>query len=313
MSPQTPDPAPPERLDGAATRAQPLIDVRDLAVSFKVDGGIVDAVKRVSFQLYRGETVAIVGEFGIGQIRHGSRRHGAAERRATVKAPSRILLDGEDMLRFSPKGATQAARRTPRDDLPGTDELAQPGLYDRRADRRGDPHPSDGSRASGAGARARIAGGGQHTAAGGAAASIPAPIIGRPAPARDDRHGARQPAGRADRRRADDCARRDGAGANPGADARSATPSRHGDHSHHPRSDDRSTAVRGLRLCHATRRGEGAQRHRSAVRRSAPSLHDAAPEFRAARRRARDPSDAPDRSSKGERCGSPSRSRRAAG
>ena len=44
---------------------------------------------------------------------------------------------------------------------------------------------------------------------------LPAPAFGRPAPARDDRHGARQRAGPADRRRADDRARRHRAGADP--------------------------------------------------------------------------------------------------
>ncbi len=101
MSPQTPDPAPPERLDGPRAGSA-LIDVRDLAVSFKVDGGIVDAVKRVSFQLYRGETVAIVGESGSGKSVTARAIMGLLTRRAIVKAPSRILLEGADMLRFSP-------------------------------------------------------------------------------------------------------------------------------------------------------------------------------------------------------------------
>ena len=50
------------------------------------------------------------------------------------------------------------------------------------------------------------------------AARLSASIVGRHEPARDDRHGARLPAQTADRRRADDRARRN----DPGADPRSA-------------------------------------------------------------------------------------------
>ena len=52
----------------------------------------------------------------------------------------------------------------------------------------------------------------------GARARLPAPVLGRHAPARDDRDGARPQPGRADRRRADDRARRDRPGADPRAD-----------------------------------------------------------------------------------------------
>ena len=58
--------------------------------------------------------------------------------------------------------------------------------------------------------------------AGEAARRLSAPALRRPAPARDDRHGARQRAGPADRRRADDGARRHRPGADPRAARRPA-------------------------------------------------------------------------------------------
>ena len=46
---------------------KPVLQVRDLKVRFVQDGGIVEAVKGVNFEVGRGEVVAIVGESGSGK------------------------------------------------------------------------------------------------------------------------------------------------------------------------------------------------------------------------------------------------------
>ncbi len=45
----------------------PLLQVKDLSVDFKVEGGQSHAVKHISFELNAGETLAIVGESGSGK------------------------------------------------------------------------------------------------------------------------------------------------------------------------------------------------------------------------------------------------------
>jgi microcin C transport system ATP-binding protein len=46
---------------------QPLLDVRDLSVAFRHGGGTSVAVDRISFEIRRGECVALVGESGSGK------------------------------------------------------------------------------------------------------------------------------------------------------------------------------------------------------------------------------------------------------
>ncbi|MFI4997864.1 MAG: ABC transporter ATP-binding protein [Hyphomicrobiales bacterium] len=93
--------APAERYDLNSHVRPLLLDARNIGVTFKVEGGSVEAVRDVSFQLHKGETIAIVGESGSGKSVTARTIMSLLSRRATVAPEARILLDGQDILKFS--------------------------------------------------------------------------------------------------------------------------------------------------------------------------------------------------------------------
>lgn len=95
--------APDERFDLGGHGRELILDVRNIAVNFKVEGGIVEAVKDVSFQLHKGETIAIVGESGSGKSVTARTIMGLLTKRATVLPDARIMLAGDNIIDYSEK------------------------------------------------------------------------------------------------------------------------------------------------------------------------------------------------------------------
>jgi peptide/nickel transport system ATP-binding protein len=93
--------APTERYDLNAHGRELILDARGVAVTFKVEGGTVDAVRDVSFQLHKGETIAVVGESGSGKSVTARTVMGLLSKRATVAKNARILFEGQNVLAFS--------------------------------------------------------------------------------------------------------------------------------------------------------------------------------------------------------------------
>ncbi len=75
---------------------EPILQVSNLKISFRAYGGIVQAVRGVSFDLYRGETVAIVGESGSGKSVSTKAIMGILPGNAIIEEGS-ILYDGMDL------------------------------------------------------------------------------------------------------------------------------------------------------------------------------------------------------------------------
>ncbi len=95
--------APPVRHDHDGRKESPVIDARNIGVNFKVEHGTVEAVKDISFQLYRGETIAIVGESGSGKSVTARTVMGLLSKRAVISPRSTVEYDGNNILKFSEK------------------------------------------------------------------------------------------------------------------------------------------------------------------------------------------------------------------
>ena len=178
---------------------------------------------------------------------------GLNSKRNTDHRAARRSGRATDLLTMKPSDLRAGPRGRDLDDLPGSDDLAEPGAHDRTPADRGGPAAPRRDQAGRALEGARAAEGGRHPAGRDAHRRLPAPVLGRHAPARDDRDGADQRPRPADRRRADDRARRDDAGADPLVDEDAAGGLRQRDHHDHARPR-RRRRDRGRRARHV--RGE---------------------------------------------------------
>ena len=76
------------------------LEVKNLIISFRTQGGKVQAVRDISFDLYKGETLAIVGESGSGKSVTNRAIIGILAGNSIVEG-GEIIYDGQDLLKIS--------------------------------------------------------------------------------------------------------------------------------------------------------------------------------------------------------------------
>ena len=76
------------------------LEVKNLRISFKTANGKVQAVRDISFDLNRGETLAIVGESGSGKSVTSKSMLGILAGNAIIES-GEIIYDGKDLLKLS--------------------------------------------------------------------------------------------------------------------------------------------------------------------------------------------------------------------
>ncbi|WP_331660998.1 oligopeptide/dipeptide ABC transporter ATP-binding protein [Lachnoclostridium sp.] len=77
-----------------------ILDIKNLRISFRTNNGRVKAVRNISFELNKGETIAIVGESGSGKSVTARALMGILAPNAIVEG-GEILYDGMDLMKIT--------------------------------------------------------------------------------------------------------------------------------------------------------------------------------------------------------------------
>ena len=204
-----------------------LLEIENLVVEFQTATGPFRAVDGVSLSVDPREVLAIVGESGSGKSVSMLAVMGLLPWTAKVTADT-MIFDGRDLLTLSVAERRKMVGKDMamifQEPMASLNPCFTVGFQIEEVlkvhmgiDRRPAPRPGD-----------RTSEAGRHPAAGRAAWFLSAPDVGRPVPARDDRHRDRLQSEAVDRRRADHGARRDDPEADPRPSGPAAGRVRHG-------------------------------------------------------------------------------------
>ena len=79
----------------------PIITVQDLSISFRQGSHQVDAVQQVSFELYKGETLALVGESGSGKSVTAHALTRLLPEKTTLYADGSVRFENQELLKLT--------------------------------------------------------------------------------------------------------------------------------------------------------------------------------------------------------------------
>ena len=268
-----------DRLEGSA---DPVLEIRDLSVEFVTSRGRVRALRHTGLQVPQGRIVGIVGESGSGKSTLILGALALLPGNAEVTS-GEVIFAGRDVLKLSPAALRDlrgnriaVVFQDPMTSLNPVLSIAD--ADDRHPVPRAPDRPPREAPARGPHAAAR-----RHPRSREPDRRLPAPVLGRHAPADRDRDGAARRPRSLDRRRADDRARRHPRGADHPSAARAAGELRGLDPVRlaQSRPDRRALRPGGGDVC---RRGGGGGPGSRPVPPPAPSLHPGAPGLRAGER-----------------------------
>ncbi|QGJ71512.1 Dipeptide ABC transporter ATP-binding protein DppD [Planctomycetales bacterium 10988] len=80
---------------------EPILQIQDLQVGFRIEEGMLPAVEGVSFEVFPGETIGIVGESGSGKSVTNLAYLGLLPMPPGVIAGGKALFEGKDLLKLS--------------------------------------------------------------------------------------------------------------------------------------------------------------------------------------------------------------------
>lgn len=83
--------------------SEKLLQVENLSVTFRLQGGDIEAVRNISFDINRGETVAIVGESGSGKSVSALSLLKLHDEKQVFYPGGKIIFQNQDLMRFSEK------------------------------------------------------------------------------------------------------------------------------------------------------------------------------------------------------------------
>jgi oligopeptide transport system ATP-binding protein len=103
-----------------------LLEVKDLAISFKTYAGEVQAIRGVNFHVDKGETLAIVGESGSGKSVTSQAIMKLIPMPPGYFKNGQILFDGQDLVPKTEKQMQSIRGKEHRHDLSGADDFFEP-------------------------------------------------------------------------------------------------------------------------------------------------------------------------------------------